>query len=456
MSRQKTDRMKESLIEDNSSTSDEYYGTISDTISSPDRHQQTDSSCNCQRQCSPVLIVTIVSAALLIVELTAGTILTVTTDLLHETAAGNQTSPDDQQIAVKIGTTQSAYHFGLIIGNILCGRLTYKYGYVNPFWCGLITGLVATLVSVFPIYWWILAASYSLIGVSVAFILNSGLTMVSVAYDRNPDTRIIALAIIYSCRFSGAAVGYSVCLYVIQSIGRSAPFWILFSALGLTTIIRAAVRIDNNRSDDAMNSDAIEKPFQLSLVKAMLTDPQTLILLGFNTIADVYCSVYFSLVPFWIIEHVATDYWQLATVRLTSAILFVFSTNIFGCIVSKTRSHRWIYGLIYCLLAATSAFTYPFIGNIWQACIPDGLCTLAFSLLGAFFHSWLSDITDQKFHGNYETLFAVDLLMCRVTSIVLTILAGAVQPFVGYPAILITLGVIHFCYMFTSLALRDL
>ncbi|XP_074656757.1 synaptic vesicular amine transporter-like [Tubulanus polymorphus] len=431
---------------DEDSVEDKGYGSM-DSFCSAEDAMSSSCSLRCQHRPSPIAIVCIVSTASLIIEVTRSAVITVTSEILHDVE--NDTA-EDHRIAFKIATTQSAYNFGLIFGNVLCARVAYSRGHLYPFWFGLLTGLGATSISAFASAWWVLALANLLVGLSIAFVANAGSTMVAIAFD-DEDDRAKALAAIYSCRYGGTLFGYAGCLYVVKWTGRVAPFWALFAALVVTIAIRGFTNIENNRDENSIN-----KPFQLSVVKSMLTDAQTLVLFGFNAMDAVSNSIYYSLVPLWIIEHISAKHWQLATIRLSSATLFVFSTNVFGFFVSKTRSYRWIYTFISFMLVAVSFIIYSFIRNIWQAFGPACVCTLAFSWFGAFIHSWLSDVAEKKFDENYATMFAIDVVFCRTVSIVLTLCTGFVQPYVGYPAIFIGLGIVDFIYSFSSYSLRGI
>ncbi|XP_074655189.1 chromaffin granule amine transporter-like [Tubulanus polymorphus] len=455
MGAMKEDETREGLVENETTSEEMEYGSIADIASSqpeiPKRDGEKNDNVNpkssriCCKTSVTVAIVFIVGLTLVTIQMTSGTILAVSSQLLPAT----HDKSTHHLVAVKMAFVQVAFEVGLITGVILCGKVTYTFGYVYPFWSGLITALVAITMSIFAFVWWILPIAHLLIGLSVAFIRNAGSTMVAVAFD-DKSKRVKALAVLYSCRYGGIGLGFATGLYEVHWLGRSIPFMILFITLGIAIIVRSCIEVENNRDLDAK----VEKPFQLKVVKSMLTDPQTMTLIGLNSIYSVTSNIYLSLVPLWVMEYLKIEHWQLATVRLTSTVTFILSSNIFGLVISKTIHHRWIYFVAYCLLATTSFISYPFITYIWQAFGPDCLAIVGFSLQGCFYNSWLSDVADKKFDQNYETIFALSVVISHVITIAALSTAGTLQHIVGYPAIFITVGILNCIYSFTSLIVR--
>ncbi|XP_074656820.1 chromaffin granule amine transporter-like [Tubulanus polymorphus] len=448
--------MKERLFENHPSTiGDPDYGSLTDDENT--KGGETQTKCDVRSRATPVLIVCIVSAASLVINTGCGTLMAEVADIQDGFYNNRTRVSDHPHIGISVAVTKVFYDTGLIVGNLVSGRLAFRYGHVLPFWFGLVSALVAILSSVFASrHWWSLAILNFVFGFSRAVVLNAGSTMVAIAFVARESGRVLALNLVYSCIFAGTAFGYGGRLYEIKSLDGAVPFWILFAVAVVIMVIRAFIKIDNNRASTPAD-EIVKEILQSSVVKSMLTDAQTLVLIGLKCLFVTSANMNVVFAPLLISRFSKADNWQLATVLLVSAAIFFLCTNfLFGIIVAVTRRYRWIYLTVYCLAIACAFVWYRFIGNIWQSFGPHFVSTVAFALLNSFYFSWLSDVADRKFDGNYETIYALDAAVSRIVGNVCLLIIGALQPVLGYPYIFVGVGVLHLVYSFASLAVRDI
>uniref|UniRef100_A0A8P4KH63 Chromaffin granule amine transporter n=1 Tax=Dicentrarchus labrax TaxID=13489 RepID=A0A8P4KH63_DICLA len=331
---------------------------------------------------------------------------------------------------VRVGLLFASKALVQLLVNPFVGPLTNRVGYHIPMFAGFIIMFVSTIMFAFSGTYALLFFARSLQGIGSSFSSVAGLGMLASVYT-NDEERGIAMGIALGGLAMGVLIGAPFGSVMYEFVGKSAPFLILaFLAV-----------FDGGKQINVLI--VVEGTPLLTLLK----DPYILISAGSLCFANMGVAILEPTLPIWMMQTMCSPKWQLGMAFLPASISYLIGTNLFGVLANKMgRSVCVCERVCVCVPFATSI--YGLIG-------PNGGLGFAIGMVDSSMMAIMGYLVDIRHASVYGSVYAIaDVALCMGFAIGPST-GGALVQAVGFPCLMVFIGVINILYAPLCFLLRN-
>uniref|UniRef100_A0A663MIK2 Solute carrier family 18 member A1 n=1 Tax=Athene cunicularia TaxID=194338 RepID=A0A663MIK2_ATHCN len=295
---------------------------------------------------------------------------------------------------VRVGLLFASKALVQLVVNPSVGLLTNRIGYHIPMFIGFIIMFISTVMFAFSGTYTLLFVARALQGVGSSFSSVAGLGMLASVYTDDFE-RGNAMGIALGGLALGVLIGAPFGSVMDEFVGKSSPFLVLaFLALldGGEKISQGALCFSN-------------------MGVAML-EPT---------------------LPIWMMQTMCSPKWQLGMAFLPASISYLIGTNLFGILANKMG--RWLCSLVGMAVVGISLLC-GLIGSIlpWAGMVDSSMMPLM---------GYLVDLRHTSVYGNVYAI--ADVAFCMGFAIGPST-GGAIVRAIGFPWLMIIIGVINIAY----------
>uniref|UniRef100_A0A672YFU3 Solute carrier family 18 member A1 n=1 Tax=Sphaeramia orbicularis TaxID=375764 RepID=A0A672YFU3_9TELE len=336
---------------------------------------------------------------------------------------------------VRVGLLFASKAVVQLLVNPFVGPLTNRIGYHIPMFAGFIIMFVSTIMFAFSGTYALLFFARSLQGIGSSFSSVAGLGMLASVYT-NDEERGVAMGVALGGLAMGVLIGAPFGSVMYEFVGKSAPFLIL-----------AFLAVFDGGKHTNTNSRCVEGTPLLTLLK----DPYILISAGSLCFANMGVAILEPTLPIWMLQTMCSPRWQLGMAFLPASVSYLIGTNLFGVLANKMG--RWI-----CVIAGTNptcCVQVPFASSIYGLIGPNGGLGFAIGMVDSSMMAIMGYLVDIRHASVYGSVYAIaDVALCMGFAIGPST-GGALVQAVGFPCLMVFIGVINILYAPLCFLLRN-
>ncbi|KAF6715633.1 Chromaffin granule amine transporter [Oryzias melastigma] len=368
--------------------------------------------------------------------------------LVNETANTSESSCLQDSIFLE----QENVHVGLLFAskaliqllvNPFVGPLTNRIGYHIPMFAGFIIMFVSTIMFAFSGTYALLFFARSLQGIGSSFSSVAGLGMLASVYT-DDEERGIAMGIALGGLAMGVLIGAPFGSVMYDFVGKSAPFLILAFLAVFDGALQLCILQPSKISPGSVEGTPL-----LTLLK----DPYILISAGSLCFANMGVAILEPTLPIWMMQTMCSPKWQLGVAFLPASISYLIGTNLFGVLANKMG--RWLCSMLGMVIVGISLLCVPFATSIYGLIGPNGGLGFAIGMVDSSMMAIMGYLVDIRHASVYGTVYAIaDVALCMGFAIGPST-GGALVQAVGFPCLMVFIGVINILYAPLCLLLRN-
>ncbi|XP_075938637.1 chromaffin granule amine transporter-like [Anarhichas minor] len=372
-----------------------------------------------------------------------------TTDLqLNETtdASGASCLQDSAFLGeenVRVGLLFASKALVQLLINPFVGPLTNRVGYHIPMFAGFIIMFVSTIMFAFSGTYALLFFARSLQGIGSSFSSVAGLGMLASVYT-DDEERGIAMGIALGGLAMGVLIGAPFGSVMYEFVGKRAPFLIL----ALLALFDGALQLFILQPSK-ISPGSVEGTPLLTLLK----DPYILISAGSLCFANMGVAILEPTLPIWMMQTMCSPKWQLGMAFLPASISYLIGTNLFGVMANKMG--RWLCSMLGMFIVGISLMCVPFATSIYGLIGPNGGLGFAIGMVDSSMMAIMGYLVDIRHASVYGSVYAIaDVALCMGFAIGPST-GGALVQAVGFPCLMVFIGVINILYAPLCFLLRN-
>uniref|UniRef100_A0A3Q2P329 Solute carrier family 18 member A1 n=1 Tax=Fundulus heteroclitus TaxID=8078 RepID=A0A3Q2P329_FUNHE len=326
---------------------------------------------------------------------------------------------------VRVGLLFASKALVQLLINPFVGPLTNRIGYHIPMFAGFIIMFVSTIMFAFSGTYALLFFARSLQGIGSSFSSVAGLGMLASVYT-DDDERGVAMGVALGGLAMGVLIGAPFGSVMYDFVGKSAPFLILaflalFDGAGLLCVFQS-----------------VEGTPLLTLLK----DPYILISAGSLCFANMGVAILEPTLPIWMMQTMCSPKWQLGMAFLPASISYLIGTNLFGVLANKMGR-------------SVPELMVPFATSIYGLIGPNGGLGFAIGMVDSSMMAIMAYLVDIRHASVYGSVYAIaDVALCMGFAIGPST-GGALVQAVGFPCLMVFIGVINILYAPLCFLLRN-
>ncbi|XP_015250742.1 PREDICTED: chromaffin granule amine transporter-like [Cyprinodon variegatus] len=363
-----------------------------------------------------------------------------TTELAPSNQTSNATDSCLQDSAfleeenVRVGLLFASKALVQLFINPFVGPLTNRIGYHIPMFAGFIIMFASTIMFAFSGTYALLFFARSLQGIGSSFSSVAGLGMLASVYT-DDEERGVAMGV----ALGGLAMGVlSETEPHLQAPEQDSCFGSVSLLLVLT----------HNEQLCLCVFQSVEGTPLLTLLK----DPYILISAGSLCFANMGVAILEPTLPIWMMQTMCSPKWQLGMAFLPASISYLIGTNLFGVLANKM-------GRGPCLLLLLSMhhvlLCVPFATSIYGLIGPNGGLGFAIGMVDSSMMAIMAYLVDIRHASVYGSVYAIaDVALCMGFAIGPST-GGALVQAVGFPCLMVFIGVINILYAPLCFLLRN-
>uniref|UniRef100_A0A8C7XNG2 Solute carrier family 18 member A1 n=1 Tax=Oryzias sinensis TaxID=183150 RepID=A0A8C7XNG2_9TELE len=271
----------------------------------------------------------------------------------------------------------------------------------------------------------------------------AGLGMLASVYT-NDEERGIAMGIALGGLAMGVLIGAPFGSVMYDFVGKRAPFLIL----ALLAVFDGALQLCILQPSKICPGSVEGTPL-LTLLK----DPYILISAGSLCFANMGVAILEPTLPIWMMQTMCSPKWQLGVAFLPASISYLIGTNLFGVLANKMG--RWLCSMLGMVIVGISLLCVPFATSIYGLIGPNGGLGFAIGMVDSSMMAIMGYLVDIRHASVYGTVYAIaDVALCMGFAIGPST-GGALVQAVGFPCLMVFIGVINILYAPLCLLLRN-
>ncbi|XP_012880672.1 PREDICTED: chromaffin granule amine transporter isoform X2 [Dipodomys ordii] len=303
---------------------------------------------------------------------------------------------------VRVGVLFASKALMQLLVNPFVGPLTNRIGYHIPMFAGFVTMFLSTLMFAFSGTYALLFVARTLQGIGSSFSSVAGLGMLASVYTGDYE-RGRAMGIALGGLALGVLVGAPFGSVMYEFVGKSAPFLILAFLALLDGVLQLCILQPSKVSPESVKGTPL-----LTLLK----DPYILVAAGLAF--------------------------------LPASVSYLIGTNLFG--VLANRIGRWLCSLIGMMLVGTSLLCVPLAHNIFGLIGPNAGLGFAIGMVDSSLMPIMGHLVDLRHTSVYGSVYAIaDVAFC-VGFAIGPSTGGAIVRAIGFPWLMVVIGVINIVY----------
>ncbi|KAK2838188.1 hypothetical protein Q5P01_015400 [Channa striata] len=365
---------------------------------------------------------------------------------INDTTEGSSCLQDSvflEQENVRVGLLFASKALVQLLVNPFVGPLTNRIGYHIPMFAGFIIMFVSTIMFAFSGTYALLFFARSLQGIGSSFSSVAGLGMLASVYT-DDEERGIAMGIALGGLAMGVLIGAPFGSVMYDFVGKSAPFLILAFLAVFDGALQLCILQPSKISPGSVEGTPL-----LTLLK----DPYILISAGSLCFANMGVAILEPTLPIWMMQTMCSPKWQLGMAFLPASISYLIGTNLFGVLANKMG--RWLCSMLGMFIVGISLLCVPFATSIYGLIGPNGGLGFAIGMVDSSMMAIMGYLVDIRHASVYGSIYAIaDVALCMGFAIGPST-GGALVQAVGFPALMVFIGVINILYAPLCFLLRN-
>ncbi|XP_065507555.1 chromaffin granule amine transporter [Caloenas nicobarica] len=335
---------------------------------------------------------------------------------------------------VRVGLLFASKALVQLLVNPAVGVLTNRIGYHIPMFIGFIIMFISTVMFAFAGSYTLLFIARALQGVGSSFSSVAGLGMLASVYTDDLE-RGNAMGIALGGLALGVLIGAPFGSVMYEFVGKSSPFLVLAFLALLDGALQLCILQPSRISPESTRGT--------SLV-TLLRDPFILVAAGALCFSNMGVAMLEPTLPIWMMRTMCSPKWQLGMAFLPASISYLIGTNLFGLLA--TRMGRWLCSLIGMAVVGISLLCVPLATNIYGLIVPNAGLGFAIGMVDSSMMPTMGHLVDLRHTSVYGNVYAIaDVAFCMGFAIG-PATGGAIVRAVGFPWLMIIIGVINIAY----------
>ncbi|XP_060928179.1 chromaffin granule amine transporter [Limanda limanda] len=344
---------------------------------------------------------------------------------------------------VRVGLLFASKALVQLCVNPFVGPLTNRVGYHIPMFAGFFIMFVSTIMFAFSGTYALLFFARSLQGIGSSFSSVAGLGMLASVYT-DDEERGIAMGMALGGLAMGVLIGAPFGSVMYEFVGKSAPFLILAVLALLDGVLQLCILQPSKISPGSVEGTPL-----LTLMK----DPYILISAGSLCFANMGVAILEPTLPIWMMQTMCSPNWQLGLAFLPASISYLIGTNLFGVLANKMG--RWLCSMLGMFIVGVSLICVPFATSIYGLIGPNGGLGFAIGMVDSSMMAIMGYLVDIRHASVYGSVYAIaDVALCMGFAIGPST-GGALVQAVGFPCLMVLIGVINILYAPLCFLLRN-
>ncbi|NXS62892.1 VMAT1 protein, partial [Brachypteracias leptosomus] len=337
---------------------------------------------------------------------------------------------------VRVGLLFASKALVQLVVNPFVGLLTNRIGYHIPMFIGFTIMFLSTIMFAFSGTYTLLFIARALQGIGSSFSSVAGLGMLASVYTDDFE-RGNAMGIALGGLALGVLVGAPFGSVMYEFVGKSAPFLVL-ALLAL---------LDGGEKwllADVTPPFVTPQSTKGTPVTTLLRDPYILVAAGALCFSNMGVAMLEPTLPIWMMQTMCSPKWQLGMAFLPASISYLIGTNLFGVLANKMG--RWLCSLIGMAVVGISLLCVPLAKNIYGLIGPNGGLGFAIGMVDSSMMPTMGYLVDLRHTSIYGNVYAIaDVAFCMGFAIGPS-MGGAIVRAIGFPGLMIIIGVINVAY----------
>ncbi|NWY50419.1 VMAT1 protein, partial [Chionis minor] len=335
---------------------------------------------------------------------------------------------------VRVGLLFASKALVQLVVNPSVGLLTNRIGYHIPMFIGFIIMFLSTVMFAFSGTYTLLFIARALQGIGSSFSSVAGLGMLASAYPDDCE-RGNAMGIALGGLALGVLIGAPFGSVMYEFVGKSSPFLVL----AFLALLDGALQLCILQPSKICPESTTGTP-----VFTLLRDPYILVAAGALCFSNMGVAMLEPTLPIWMMQTMCSPKWQLGMAFLPASISYLIGTNLFGILANKMG--RWLCSLIGMAVVGISLLCVPLAKNIYGLIGPNGGLGFAIGMVDSSMMPIMGYLVDLRHTSVYGNVYAIaDVAFCMGFAIGPST-GGAIVRAIGFPWLMIIIGVINIAY----------
>ncbi|KFQ22571.1 Synaptic vesicular amine transporter, partial [Merops nubicus] len=335
---------------------------------------------------------------------------------------------------VRVGLLFASKALVQLVVNPSVGLLTNRIGYHIPMFIGFTIMFLSTVMFAFSGTYTLLFLARALPDEGSASPLPPGLGMLASVYTDDFE-RGNAMGIALGGLALGLLVGAPFGSVMYEFVGKSSPFLVL----ALLALLDGALQLCILQPSKVSPESTRGTP-----VTTLLRDPYILVAAGALCFSNMGVAMLEPTLPIWMMQTMCSPKWQLGMAFLPASISYLIGTNLFGILAN--RLGRWLCSLVGMAVVGISLLCVPLAKNIYGLIGPNGGLGFAIGMVDSSMMPLMGYLVDLRHTSVYGNVYAIaDVSLCLGFAVGPST-GGAIVRAVGFPWLMIIIGVINIAY----------
>uniref|UniRef100_A0A674N1N2 Solute carrier family 18 member A1 n=1 Tax=Takifugu rubripes TaxID=31033 RepID=A0A674N1N2_TAKRU len=342
---------------------------------------------------------------------------------------------------VRVGFLFASKALVQLLVNPFVGPLTNRVGYHIPMFAGFIIMFVSTISKSLS------HTDLQILSVTVIYNISSTLCvclgMLASVYT-DDEERGVAMGIALGGLAMGVLIGAPFGSVMYEFVGKSTPFLILAFLAVFDGALQMCILQPSKISPGSVEGTPL-----LTLLK----DPYILISAGCLCFANMGVAILEPTLPIWMMQTMCSSKWQLGMAFLPASVSYLIGTNLFGLLANKMG--RWLCSMLGMFIVGISLLCVPFATSIYGLIGPNGGLGFAIGMVDSSMMAIMGYLVDIRHASVYGSIYAIaDVALCMGFAIGPST-GGALVQVVGFPSLMVFIGVINILYAPLCVLLRS-
>ncbi|NWI25117.1 VMAT1 protein, partial [Sula dactylatra] len=335
---------------------------------------------------------------------------------------------------VRVGLLFASKALVQLVVNPSVGLLTNRIGYHIPMFIGFIIMFLSTVMFAFSGTYTLLFIARALQGIGSSFSSVAGLGMLASVYTDDFE-RGNVMGIALGGLALGVLIGAPFGSVMYDLVGKSSPFLVLAFLALLDGALQLCILQPSKISPESTKGTP---------VSTLLRDPYILIAAGALCFSNMGVAMLEPTLPIWMMQTMCPPKWQLGMAFLPASVPYLIGTNLFGILANKMG--RWLCSLIGMAVVGISLLCVPLAKNIYGLIGPNGGLGFAIGMVDSSMMPIMGYLVDLRHTSDYGNVYAIaDVAFC-VGFAIGPSTGGAIVRAIGFPWLMVIIGVINIAY----------
>ncbi|XP_032568507.1 chromaffin granule amine transporter [Chiroxiphia lanceolata] len=335
---------------------------------------------------------------------------------------------------VRVGLLFASKALVQLLVNPCVGLLTNRIGYHIPMFVGFSIMFLSTVMFAFSGTYTLLFIARALQGVGSSFSSVAGLGMLASVYTDDSE-RGSAMGIALGGLALGVLIGAPFGSVMYEFAGKSSPFLVLAFLALLDGALQLCI---------LQPSRICPESTKATPMSTLLRDPYILVAAGALCFSNMGVAMLEPTLPIWMMQTMCSPQWQLGLAFLPASISYLVGTNLFGILAN--RMGRWLCSMIGMAVVGVSLLCVPLATNIYGLIGPNAGLGFAIGMVDSSMMPIMGYLVDLRHTSVYGTVYAIaDVAFCMGFAVGPST-AGAIVGAIGFPWLMVAIGVTNLAY----------